>query len=459
MLVFTLPAIQWEPVSDSISGVLLSTDDGGPSAFAVDTVHLVPVAPIAAASQLIDEYRNGEAGHASITLPFGIRAIVRSTDPNGAGPHPLRPAIALDGASFPGFDAARQIRLSATSSFGILGSARQTNNVPHGNIFARSRCWTLTCSRSEDVPGGTHVANLFNAVFGDNFASATVPVQRYDWSGYGASVFSQWVNPEQMPPNVSQVQFDVVTGRTSHEVVQVSAILWPCQAFLVRTITLERENSSAVVRHDSGWIASSPGLFFLPGVLPVNQRPFHPGVVRGYFNIREIRDTPRTITVGTAQFQSVFFDADVEVEGVVKGDRGGRVPVQRHVGYVQLLPVGPLLLGANELTGLFQQEGPIGGPLDCEIDIAGSGNRMVVNSMFTELTASFPSEFVIAVKGQPVFPSSGSWTAVRTNKARQTTAVDPHSGLPLIREGLAGGAAKCTSSFCGSRRPLPAERA
>jgi hypothetical protein len=426
MLVFTVPAIQWEPVSDSTGALLLSTDDGGPSAFAVDTVHLVPVAPIAAVSQLIDEYRNGTAGHASITLPFGIRASVFSTDPNGAGPHPLRPGITLDRASFPGFDTARQIRMTAASPSGILGAAQQTNNIPQSPFKPDTNVLQF-----REVPV---IDTMFNAVFHDNFSTATVPVQRYDLSGFGASVFSQWRNPNQLPPNVSQVQFDVLTGRTSHEVVQVSAILWPCQAFLVRTITLERENSAAVVRHDSGWIASSDGVF----QMQAGACPFHPGVVSGYFNIREIRDTPRILNAADAQLQAVYFDADVEVAGVVKGHRDGRVPVQRHAGYVQFMPIGTGL-SAIQLADLLRQEGPIGGALDCEIDIAGSGNRMLANSMSTQVTMNPGNspEFVVAVNGRPVFPATGSWSAVSTNKAGQTAAVDPQAGVPLIRQGLA----------------------
>jgi hypothetical protein len=59
-----------------------------------------------------------------------------------------------------------------------------------------------------------------------------------------------------------------------------------------------------------------------------------------------------------------------------------------------------------------------------------------VNSMFTEATARPPARLNswLPLRGGQC-SLSGSWTAVRTNKARQTTAVDPHTGLPLIAKG------------------------
>ncbi len=135
------------------------------------------------------------------------------------------------------------------------GSAQQTDNVFRAGL--NTNVLAFSAQGGADVVG-----TMFNQSFQFN-----VPLQLYDWSGFGASAFSHWINADQTPPSVSQVRFDVLNGRTSHEVIQVSAILWPCQAFLVRTITMERLNNAAVVRHDSGWIASSEGRFTYPGSL------------------------------------------------------------------------------------------------------------------------------------------------------------------------------------------------
>ena len=416
-LIFSAPAIQWEPVADS-TGTLLSVDDGGPSAFAVDTVRLVPVAPLQAAQELIEAYRAGGFAKAAITLPFGIRALVTSGDPNQAAPFPLfPPRITLDQPGIAEFQSAPRLQFQSTSDTGMPGRANQTNNV-----FRPGASTNVL----DYAAGGavTTVGQMFNGRF-----ASSVPLHRYDWSGFGASAFSHWVNPALKPPDVCQVHFDVLNGRTSHEVVQVAAILWPCNAVLVRTITLERQNNASVIRRDSGWIASSDGRF-----ASTPDCTFHPGLVKGYTRIREIRDTPRIVTAGGIQFAQVFFDADLEIEGVVRGNRGPSVPVQRHTGYVQFLPIGVVLTAPN-LQDLLRQEAPVGGPVDCEIDVGGSGTRMLVSKLICETAIRPPGkpEFVVSLNGMPQFPKPGDWTAVRT-RAGQTAAVEPGKGVPVIRQ-------------------------
>ena len=249
-LVFSVPSIQWEPVADS-SGLMLSVDDGGPSAFAVDTVKLVPVAPLEAAQGLVDAYRAGGFWQAAVSLPFGIRAVITSGDPNPAVPLPqFPPKITLEAPAIAEFQSAPRLRFESTTNFGMPGHATQTDNVFRPGLNTNVLAFS--------AQGG--VADVVGTMFNQSF-QFNVPLHLYDWSGFGASAFSHWINVNQTPPSVSQVRFDVLNGRTSHEVIQVSAILWPCQAFLVRTITMERQNNASVVRHDSGWIASSDGRF------------------------------------------------------------------------------------------------------------------------------------------------------------------------------------------------------
>ena len=419
-LIFSVPAIQWEPVADS-TGLMLSVDDGGPSAFAVDTVRLVPVAPAEAARLLVGEHQHNDVGlRADITLPFGIRAFVASDRRLGRPPAVLPPPR-VDWAE-PKFDdlqSAPRLHIESTSESGMPGFVTLSDNLA-GNTNVL------------DFPsagGAPVVSTMFRQSF--TFQSFTVPLHRYDWSGFGSSAFSHWINPNQLPPSVSQVRFDVLNGRTSHQVVQVSAILWPCQAFLVRTITLERQNNAAVVRHDSGWIASSDGRFGYPGSLCT----FHRGVVGGYINIREIRDTPRIIDVGAARFQQVYFDADLEVEGILTAVRNGATPVQRHTGYVQFLPISGDITAAD-LQELLRREGAVGGPVDCEIEIGAAGPRVLISKLQVETAIRPPGtpEFAVSLNGMPRFPSSGAWTAVRTSGG-QTTPVDSGKGVPVIREG------------------------
>jgi hypothetical protein len=429
-LLFSVPAIQWEPVADS-TGLMLSADDGGPSLLAVDTVRLVPVAPVDAARMLIAAHEKEPATlQATFTLPFGIRASIDSNPREPGNADRLPPArVRFEEGPLDTLMAAPRVHFESTSPAGMRGRAEQTSNVFRVHAPEEPRIGTNVLAFAPMDPPLDLVGSMFNRTFGGR--RSTVPLHRYDWSGYGASVFSHWLNPNQQPPNVSQVRFDVLNGRTSHEVIQVSAILWPCQAFLVRTITLERQNNASVVRWDSGWIASSDGRFTYPGT----QCPFHRGVVAGYTRIREIRDTPHVATIGAAQFQQVFFDADLEVDGVVTGGREGRVPVQRHIGFVQFNPPSTDI-DSPTLAELLRREGSMGGSVDCEIEIGVGGPHVLVNRLLVDSAVRPPgaTEFVVAVNGMPRFPQAGDWSAVRT-QADQTTSVDPRVGLPLIREG------------------------
>jgi hypothetical protein len=93
-----------------------------------------------------------------------------------------------------------------------------------------------------------------------------------------------------LPPDSSKVALDVLVGRTSKEVVQAFGFLYPYGVAVVRTITIERENSATIVRHDSGWQAVSDGRYHFP--VPAGATPFvtHPGVVKGVVDVRNIRD-------------------------------------------------------------------------------------------------------------------------------------------------------------------------
>ncbi len=54
-----------------------------------------------------------------------------------------------------------------------------------------------------------------------------VPLTRIDFSGYGASIFSHWQNPNAAIAATSQAYFDVFVGRTAHEVIQVRSLVYP----------------------------------------------------------------------------------------------------------------------------------------------------------------------------------------------------------------------------------------
>src|SRR5689334_21125043 len=83
--------------------------------------------------------------------------------------------------------------------------------------------------------------------------------------------------------------------------------LWPCLASLIQRSVLEHQCSGMVRRWDSGWLATTPGRFRLPGKFERT----HTGVVDGLYDIREFDDTTRTMMVGGAEVEAVYYDADV----------------------------------------------------------------------------------------------------------------------------------------------------
>ena len=72
---------------------------------------------------------------------------------------------------------------------------------------------------------------------------------------------SKWANDDALFSQVSKAEFNVYTGRTSHELVQVVTKEYPFGAKMVRTITIFRMSNGYVARVDSGWNAQTPGLY------------------------------------------------------------------------------------------------------------------------------------------------------------------------------------------------------
>jgi len=87
------------------------------------------------------------------------------------------------------------------------------------------------------------VDTIFNGYLSGGGLRPQVPVTRIDLSGYGESLFSNWLNPTDDPVAVSQARFDVMIGRTSYEVIQVRSVLYPYAVRVVRTITIFRKTA------------------------------------------------------------------------------------------------------------------------------------------------------------------------------------------------------------------------
>ena len=453
--IFMLPQVQWEPVRTEPKSIvppfpekLYSVNDGGPTLIGVQTVELIPIAPIPVTSSFLEAYRALTPAAVLFTLPFGIKAVATlgvQRVPGVEGAFLPRPDLQLNQPEFDRLSGARQITLSAAVS-------------PHPKVspFLPGAAFQTKNGISPADPTFRSVLDLiegfFNGAFGPGSPRPRVPVSRIDFSGYGESCFSQWDEPETQV-GVSTVRFDVVRGRTSYEVVRVKSILWPCQAPLVREITIERKPNGAVIRADSGWVAIGPGLFDAPN----SQCVFHTGVVKAFHNIREIRDTRQFVGVAGAKFQAVYFDTDIAFENVRRGQNGtGRdrhgepvafVGAQDQLGFVQHEPQGGPV-SPDQLAALFADQGPIGGPVDCELDVGKSGQRMPVATVHTSVAPAPPPakpEFVVAAFGSLKFAQAGQWSFGRVqrhgptlvgNEEAELQPVDPRLGIPVVRQGV-----------------------
>ncbi|WP_336215989.1 hypothetical protein [Nonomuraea sp. LPB2021202275-12-8] len=441
-----LPQVSWEPVrthpddlEPGFPNPLISRDDGGPLVLGVaaDSVHLSQIAPEPLLESLVSLARRDTAVAAiRFTLPFGIKAVA-SIPVSDAGQSPSeRPELAIIAPPFGPYTGGLQLSVRAATRDGLPGVAVQTQHSVDG---------------SHNVLGGV-VAGFFNATFNTMDDSVKhVPLTRIDFSGYGASTFSSWVNDNPNPVDVTKVEFGVMTGRAHCEVVEIQSILWPCMAKVVRRITIRREGHGAVIRRDSGWVAATPGLFHRPD----SDCMFHPGVVRGMYQIRQIRETSRRVTIGSAvELQAVYFDTDIGFENVDRGHGAegsgphdqpiGLVPSQRQLGFVQLINPSSTQktpLGSTQLAALLTEHGPVGGPVDCELHIGDSQQRIRVANVQAAVAKS-PSgsaEFALAVYGAPTLPREGQWSVVRTRNlpadSPEPEPIDARLGVPLVRAG------------------------
>lgn len=458
--VFTVPAVQWEPVVTIQNPKVLPfpfpspagfLDDGGPTLLGAADVTLVPVAPAPLLDQVVSAYDGGKAAAALLTLPFGITAAVVVPQPPKLSPvffrRPSLREVQPDFATQKMFGG-RQVSLTAPA---VLGLIQATPSLPGATAQLRNlvdQNGAPLLDPNPPTPGGPgglqlsvlgfDVDTVFNEEFTPGAPGACVPVTRMDISGYGASMFSAWADPTANVPAVVQARFNIMVGRTSHEVVQVKSILYPVGAIVVRTVTIDRQDDGTVNRYDSGWVAATPGTFEALGIT------VHPGAVLGAYGIRKISDTSHTFTAsGGAELVGVYFDADLKIAGVVRGANGdGLVPSTGQFGFVQIGPVGQSLTPA-ELAELIAEEGSLGGPVDCVISIGGTGQTMRLTR--TEVGnaphagVSQPDEFAATARGSVVLPQPGSWSVVeRTDTVSEPIPVAPDLGVSLIRQGPAG---------------------
>ncbi|MES2647443.1 MAG: hypothetical protein V4717_11240 [Bacteroidota bacterium] len=488
---FAMPQIAWEPVMNTTPNAVIGDppfgwnyyeNDGVPAIIGNQSNDQVPLSPIPMVKFLEQQYQQQKDGatFALFNLPFGMLA--------GA----LLSRWKADGLQKPNIENLRpdfgdnihggiQLELTAGSSF-----YQGEDNLFQGISFQLENINDLVGNPTGSSTLGNTVRDIYNNEFQTNTSSDPgrpgVPVKRIGLSGYGASLFTNWLNKDAAIAEVSQAMFNAAVGRTSHEVIQVKSILYPWGIKVVRTITLYRLSNGYVIRVDSGWRAESNGLFDFSyktrnadGITTNNhENPYdiHPGIIRGLYNVRNIRENgvdynlDTTIKNGdfyieanmansnygkqvqntganfivTADLRGLTFDADVAIENLEQGGSGNKVPSKGVMGWVQVAPKGVPISAPAFADLLAKQKGSIGGAINCVIKMGGTAQRMQLSAFDVNKSINAAGNapvFSAAGRGSLMLPKDGSWTMVKHERGSgEVTPLPEGTSIPIIREGL-----------------------
>ena len=454
--VFTLPPISWEPMltglPTAVSGDIPlppPPHDGGPAALLVESVHLVPVAPKPLVLDYVSEVQAQKRLRARLPLPYGIYADIDTSD------MPFHAAGGVFKLNSPQFanqlNGGLQIRMEPVPK----------EPTPGMSPLFPGRAPT---EKTNDYAQGVLSTNIFtawNSIF--EATSNGVPLERYDLSGYGASLFSDWRFTKAVGPAITQARFDVLVGRTSREVIQMQVVIDPWEPRAVRTITIDRQAGGWTLREDSGWQPASDGLFDFPSDktgLPQIDPAFdaahiHKGAIQGLVNIRNIQlDAPQFKLPGTgATYQPVLFDADVWLSNDVEIIAGGvttagrkLVPSRAIRGYILVDNVkyqsGSVFLprpadGAT-IRLLLQTKGPAVAPVACTLGFGGQPNQPGLRKRVSQVDVSCDNaatlNLVCTARGTPELPRDGAWSTARKLPTSQApSALDPNFPIPIVR--------------------------
>jgi hypothetical protein len=495
----TLPQVSWEPFwniplaiegspdpQDLITvtpGIVLCDRDGPPTRIASATTTPIAIAPLPATSLFLKEYNDQAAPQAlysSFSLPFSMTAQA-TFQPS---PHSLpgdTTSVTLHQPFFDQLQGGVQIKVRTLTP----KDPGQSASLPGWTVQLDNLKWFLFGLPISGSTLGNTVRTIFNGEFQSD--NPSVPLEGMEICGYGASIFSNWRNDQAKIAEVSQALFNVMVGRTAHEVVQVRSILYPFGVHVVRTITLLRSPNGYVFRSDSGWKAESDGFFDFSYTInfhdpltdtnpfpdqPIGNYTFHHGTVRGISNVREIRDFPDAgafkssftpndsgLPLDKPRWQFLFnniinmtdplavdlepvvFDADVHLDNVISGGAAtpnGDFIVQsrKMLGYVQLAPAHVLIPPKLFANLLNFQNGSLGGPVDCIIDVNKSRQHMRLSRVDVSPARDAAGNylFVTAERGSFILPKDGSWSVVKQHtETGDVQPLDQASSVPLIQ--------------------------
>ncbi|MBN7815927.1 hypothetical protein [Algoriphagus pacificus] len=496
---FMMPQVAWEPIfnltppgtgkpGDPPVFFNYYPNDGGPTRFVNNHPERIALSPKPLVDFILDKYKKKETPvNTLFTLPFGLKAMAELSHTNSR--ETIKPKLDNIRPNFPNdMQGGIQIRATAGDYGKKFPSEPKKNDLPMFAGFTVQLANVLGMNGNPTGAStlGQSVTEIFNGEFFVNQGNPSqitergVPVSKIDFSGYGASTFSNWLSPSAAIAQTSQARFDVMLGRTGHEVIQVKSIVYPWGIRVVRTITIFRTSSGFVYRTDSGWQPESDGLFDFrykyidktqAGNPEVEETPYelHPGTLRGLYSISNIKEDGTVADFVTknviahnqeyinvfgekvknsgAQFDqevkcvAVYFDADVAVENLVQGHKNGKTPAKKILGYVQLSPPG-VPLNSSQLRALLNlQGGLMGGDINCVMDVNNSGQLMQINRFDISHSekpgnASEDPIFVAATRGSVLLPKDGSWSMVQHETGSgEVTPLPPHIPIPLIRIG------------------------
>ncbi len=434
--VFTVPGISWEPVVDATGApawlTASSPDDGIPTTFLVAVTTPTPIVPVLA----LEQYQSSAgkvATQAGFTLPFGITANLSEPKPSTPGP-----AYAIPAVQFPdeGLTGARVLSITGATA------APLTATLPGTAVTGFS---STPPGYGADVLGLAlpSVASFWDQDFGPS-GRGFFPVARIDLSGYGTSLFSDWHDPVPTDPGIIRALFNVLLGRTAHEIITAQTWILPWCIRLQRTITFDRSDGGEVVKHDTGWKAVAPGAFELLRT-PLS---ILAGPVQTVNNVRNIAFSTATVTVGTNVYTPCTFEADVAFASAIQIAANGKNPALTALGtaiqgYAQdTLSINPKTLSpsppsAADILALMKQVGRVSGAAGCIARLGGTGAQqftMTVSSFGAAVATGTTPMLQTAIFGTPLLPKDGQWSVSRrASTAAIPQAVDAATPVPLTQ--------------------------
>ena len=487
---FALPQFSWEPMESDAAGQTGPLEcepasDGFPLLItAPNDQQLVPFQPDLVLLENILAVEAGTPFAGIFSLPFGIDAAViqpnklsgssstflaqggrfganRPLFPNAFPPSP--PTASAPSKPPTSKTGPKEFVGAITLSLGPENPSNSNALFPglaDLDLTGASPGYGTTVLGYDKKTQATDVGDIFTGEFSSGGKLPGVPVRRIDFSGYGASTFSEWIDQNPTPPAVTKVQFEASIGRTALDVIQVISVIYPWCIRVVRTITMQRQNAGWILRTDSGWQAASAGTFSFPSAAFNNQ--MNPGPLVGAYNVRNIQDTAQTyVAVDSAtktsfEFRAVTFNTDFVLDPALNVVSGGfaansiggpssssATASAGVIGYLQLSPDGTDVT-PNALAALLAQTGPVTPLISCTVEAGSFGahssgtifrcSAFEVNRVTLPSGSSGTPAFGVALRGAPQIPNAGGWSmGVRAFTNPAPSALPNTFPVPLVR--------------------------